>query len=202
MKRSHFLPIFGFLVMLGVFLGEDHTLALGHLRGIAISADYGGVVVPAVAAFVFSLVCLRASLIGVLALSFVTWTYSDVSSRGVACCPSLLIPVAAVLAVALAPRWAATLAFTIGTLGTLIGGDLLNLHAIVDENLLRADLDPTGWILPLTKSLVIGGGGHGDAILSVGLGSAVLAWGLAEVLKRIQKPFEVGEKWVLSLYEK
>jgi len=100
-----------------------------------VAINVGGALIPtAVSLYLLSkssISMIILSLIGVLAVALITHTIArPVKGVGIAT-PAFIPPIAAaVAALILAPAQPRTIAYVAGTLGTLIGADLLNLRKI------------------------------------------------------------------------
>jgi uncharacterized membrane protein len=131
--------------------------------GTVIAVNVGGAVIPTILC-IYLIVknqLLEMSLIGVVAVSVVVhWLAHPVPGVGIAV-PVLVPPVAATaVAITLSRNYAPALAFISGTLGTLIGADLLNLGKI------------QGLGAPIAS---IGGAGTFDGIFTTGILAVLLA---------------------------
>lgn len=133
-------------------------------RGVAV--NLGGAVVPVLlsAYFLFSIVKTGFSLEPVLMATGLMVLLSKFLAKvipgvGISV-PAFIPPVfAAIFGMMLAPEYAAPTAFVAGTLGVLIGADLLNLNKVIRQG---------GFVS-------IGGAGVFDGIFLVGIISALLA---------------------------
>lgn len=127
-----------------------------------LSLNVGGAVIPlAIAGFLLTRVPLQETLIATLLMVLISWKLSRVvPGRGVAI-PFLLPPLfAALFAFLLVPQQPALAAFVAGTLGVLIGADILRLPKVM-----RGEVGV----------MSIGGAGVFDGIFLVGIVSALLA---------------------------
>ncbi len=127
-----------------------------------IGINFGGAVIPLLISFYFlSKVSLVPALIATFLMIIICkYLARVIPGRGIAL-PALIPPLfAAFLAFALAPEFVAPTAFISGVLGTLIGGDILNLR--------KARKVDSGF-------LSIGGAGVFDGIFLVGIISALLS---------------------------
>lgn len=127
-----------------------------------IAVNLGGAVIPVmVSVFLLKMVNLYAVIVGVLFMTiFIHKIARPVKGLGIAV-PALLPPVAAaLLALLIAPLEAPMIAYISGTLGSLIGADLLNLKKIPDLG------------APVAS---IGGAGTFDGIFLTGIISVLLA---------------------------
>lgn len=135
-----------------------------EVEGLAI--NLGGAVIPLLLSLYFlSLLWQKGFDLGVVLLAIVLMVLVSkvlarvVPGRGIAL-PALVPPIfSAIFALILAPEFAAPLAFIAGTLGVLIGADLLNL----------------GQAQKVGGFVSIGGAGVFDGIFLVGIISALLA---------------------------
>lgn len=133
-------------------------------QGLAI--NLGGAIIPALLSFYFLFQILRAGislkpiLIATLLMIIISkFLAKIVPGRGIVL-PAFLPPIlAAILAMLFAPSFVAPAAFIIGTVGVLIGADILNLRRIQKYG----------------GFLSIGGAGVFDGIFLVGIVSALLA---------------------------
>jgi uncharacterized membrane protein len=132
-------------------------------QGTIVALNLGGAIIPTVLSL-YLLVKHRLylpSLAGVAVVSAVLfWMAKPTEGVGITV-PVLLPPViTALVALMLAPKSAAPLAYISGTLGTLIGADLLHLGAL------------NGMHAPIAS---IGGAGTFDGIFMIGLLAMLLA---------------------------
>ena len=133
-------------------------------QGIAI--NLGGAVVPILLSFYFLFLILRQGfslqpvLIAIILMTLLSKSISRViPGKGISL-PALIPPIfSALFALILSPGFAAPCAFIAGTLGTLIGADILNLIKVQKFG---------GFIS-------IGGAGVFDGIFLVGIVAALLA---------------------------
>jgi len=176
-----FPPELVLLTLFVMFLGSFINIPLGkrklvevtesHFFGLlkrrrflvqGLSVNVGGALIPlAIAGFLFFRVPLEETLIATLLMTLVAWKLSRVvPGRGIAL-PVLIPPLfAALFALLLAPEEAALVAFVSGTLGVLLGADLLRLPQVV-----RGEVG----------MMSIGGAGVFDGIFLVGIVAALLA---------------------------
>jgi uncharacterized membrane protein len=133
-------------------------------QGLAI--NLGGAVIPLILSFYLAINIIRGGyslepvLISILAMAILSKLLSKVIPGVGIKIPALVPPIfSAILALALAPENPAACAFISGTLGVLIGADLLNLHKA----------------LRMGSFVSIGGAGVFDGIFLVGIASALLA---------------------------
>ena len=133
-------------------------------RGIAI--NLGGAVIPILLSFYFLFLTLRAGfslqpvLIATILMIIICKSLARViPGKGISL-PALIPPIfSALISLILSPGFAAPCAFIAGTLGTLIGADILNLRKVQKFG---------GFIS-------IGGAGVFDGIFLVGIVAALLA---------------------------
>lgn len=131
-------------------------------RRTVIAVNLGGAVIPvAVSAFLITMVNLADVLIGVFVMTILIHMMArPVKGLGIAV-PALIPPVfAAALALLISPQEAPAIAYISGTLGSLIGADLLNLKKIPKLG---------------TAVASIGGAGTFDGIFLTGIISVLLA---------------------------
>jgi len=151
------------------YLEERRFFGLWHVpkieaRGLAI--NLGGAVIPVLISFYFLFLTwqqgfnLKPILIATLLMVFLSkFLARIVPGKGISL-PAFIPPIfAAIFAMTLAPEFAAPCAFISGTLGVLLGADLLNL----------------GKAQKYGGFLSIGGAGVFDGIFLVGIISALLA---------------------------
>lgn len=131
--------------------------------GTVIAVNVGGAVVPTLVSL-YLIVKNRLYLSGLTAVAIVTLVVHAMAHpvRGVGIAEPIFIPplVTALVALIVAPRRAAALAYVAGSLGTLIGADLLNLSLV------------RGLGAPVAS---IGGAGKFDGIFITGLIAVLLA---------------------------
>ena len=131
-----------------------------RVRGLTI--NLGGAIIPVLLSIYFlTKVSLKPVLIATLLMVLVTkYLARIIPGRGIVI-PFLIPPLLALFfALILAPEFPAPCAFVSGVLGTLIGGDILNLRRAIK----------------LSPGLIsIGGAGAFDGIFLVGIISALLA---------------------------
>jgi len=144
---------------------ESHFFGLfrrQRLLAQGLSLNVGGALIPlAIAGFLLFRVPLEETLIATLLMIAVSWKLSRViPGRGIAV-PILIPPLfAALFAFLLAPQEPALVAFVSGTLGVLIGADLLRLPQVMKGEV---------------AIMSIGGAGVFDGIFLVGIVAALLA---------------------------
>jgi uncharacterized membrane protein len=131
--------------------------------GTLIAINLGGAVIPVLLSFylLFRNELYLESVIGVAVVTIIVhFLAKPVEGRGITV-PIFIPPLAAAgVAILLSRRYAPPLAYIAGSLGTLLGADLLNLHRI---NELHA---------PIAS---IGGAGRFDAIFLTGIIAVLLA---------------------------
>ncbi len=135
-----------------------------EVQGIAI--NLGGAVIPILLSFYFIFLSWRAGfdlksvlIATILMIILAKFLARVIPGRGISL-PAFIPPIfSAIFALALAPNFAAPVAFIAGTLGVLIGADLLNLKKVQKYG---------GFVS-------IGGAGVFDGIFLVGIISALLA---------------------------
>jgi len=144
---------------------ESHFFGLfkrQRLLAQGLSLNVGGAIIPLlIAGFLLFRVPLEETLIAILLMTLVAWKFSRVVlGKGIVL--SVLIPplFAALFAFLLAPGEAALVAFVSGTLGVLIGADLLRLPQVMKGEV---------------GTMSIGGAGVFDGIFLVGIVAALLA---------------------------
>lgn len=147
-----------------LFLGVRYLLpVVQDWPGTILAVNLGGAVIPALMSFylIGKKRVYWQSLLGVAVVSFICHRLSyPVPGLGIAI-PVFIPPVAsALVALALSRRDAAPLAYICGSLGTLIGADLLNLDWV------------RGLGAPVTS---IGGAGTFDGIFVTGLAAVLIA---------------------------
>ncbi len=131
-------------------------------RRTLVAVNVGGALIPVlVSGYLFTKVDLPDLLLAVFVMTVLIHMLArPVLGLGIAV-PALLPPImAALLALTISPEQAPIIAYISGTLGSLIGADLLNLHRIPD---LR------------TPVASIGGAGTFDGIFLTGIISVLLA---------------------------
>jgi uncharacterized membrane protein len=128
-----------------------------------VAVNLGGAVIPVLVSFYLVLIngAVIATLIAVLIVTLIVHRVAR-PLRGVGIAVPLFVPplIAAAAALLLAPAKAPALAYTAGTLGTLIGGDLLNLGKL------------RGLGAPVVS---IGGAGTFDGVFLSGIIAVLLA---------------------------
>ena len=131
---------------------------------MVLAVNVGGALIPTIVS-IYLLARNRLWMRGLLAVAVVTLVVHHLAEpvRGVGIAVPTLVPpvVAALVAVALSRESAAPLAYVAGSMGTLIGADLLNLH-----------------VLPTLGASVasIGGAGTFDGVFLAGILAVLLAW--------------------------
>lgn len=131
--------------------------------GTVIAVNVGGAVIPTILSIylIFKNQLFSTALIGVAVVSVIVhWLAHPVPGVGIA--EPVLVPLVAatIVAMLLSMRYAPALAYISGTLGTLIGADLLNLGKI------------QGLGAPIAS---IGGAGTFDGIFTTGILAVLLA---------------------------
>ena len=131
---------------------------------MVLAVNVGGALIPTIVS-IYLLARNRLWLRGLVAVAIVTLVVHQLAQpvRGVGIAVPTLIPpvVAALVAVALSRQSAAPLAYVAGSMGTLIGADILNLD-----------------VLPTLGASVasIGGAGTFDGVFLAGILAVLLAW--------------------------
>jgi len=146
------------------FFGIPYVIpTLTRWPGTLIAVNVGGAVIPTMLSIylIYKNHLFSTTLLGVTVVSVVVhWLAHPVPGVGIAV-PALVPPVSAtVVAISLSRKYAPALAFISGTLGTLIGADLLNLDKI------------QGLGAPIAS---IGGAGTFDGIFTTGILAVLLA---------------------------
>jgi uncharacterized membrane protein len=146
------------------FFGMQYVVpAMTERPGTVIAVNFGGAVIPVILS-IYLIVRNKIYLGSVMAVGIVTAAVHIMAYPvpGVGIAEPMFIPplVTAVVALAISRRHAAPLAYIAGSLGTLIGADLLNLHRI------------GGLGAPVAS---IGGAGKFDGIFLTGLIAVLLA---------------------------
>ena len=152
-----------FALLFFSFVGSYVNIPIYNMAGTVIAVNLGGAVIP----FLLSIyLCIknRLYLRGLVGVAIVTFCVNMMAYpvRGMGIAVPTLIPslIAAPVAFILSRRYAPPLAYISGSLGTLIGGDLLNL----------------GQIQALGAPVAsIGGAGKFDGIFLTGILSVFLA---------------------------
>ena len=147
-----------------IFFGIPYIIpTVTRWPGTVIAVNVGGAVIPTILSIylIFKNQLFSTALIGVAVVSVIVhWLAHPVPGVGIAV-PVLVPPVAATaVAITLSQRYAPALAFISGTLGTLIGADLLNLDKI------------QGLGAPVAS---IGGAGTFDGIFTTGILAVLIA---------------------------
>ncbi len=137
---------------------------LSHSRDTLIAINLGGCLIPlSVSIYLFSSHSLNlvSTLLGIAIVSVISYVFSrPVQGLGIAM-PILVAPIsAALVGTLISPEHSAALAYISGTLGVLIGADLLRLK----------DISQLG-----TPFASIGGAGTFDGIFITGIVAALLA---------------------------
>jgi len=129
-----------------------------------ISINFGGCLIPASLSlylFLHSTLTLPSTLLGIFMMSMISYFFSrPIQGLGIGM-PILIAPIsAALVALLISPEQSAPLAYISGTLGVLIGADLLHLKDIPKLGAPHAS---------------IGGAGTFDGIFITGIVAALLA---------------------------
>jgi len=146
-------------------VSESHFFGLFQRKRFlmqGLSLNVGGALIPLlIAGFLLFRVPLEETLIATFLMTLVAWKLSRViPGKGIAL-PVLVPPLfAALFAFLLVPEGAALVAFVAGTLGVLIGADLLRLPRVLKGGV---------------GMMSIGGAGVFDGIFLVGIVAALLA---------------------------
>lgn len=131
-------------------------------RGTTIAINLGGAIIPAaMSVFLFTMVSPANALIGILIVVFFIYKIArPVKGSGIAIHALLPPLLAAAAALIISPQDAAIIAYISGTLGCLIGVDILNLKKIPELG------------VPVVS---VGGAGTFDAIFLTGIIAVLLA---------------------------
>ncbi len=152
-----------FALLFFSFVGSYVNIPIYDLPGTVIAVNLGGAVIPFLLS-IYLWIKNRLYIPGLVGVAIVTFFVHMIAYpvRGVGIAVPTLIPslIAAPVALILSRQYAPPLAYIIGSLGTLIGGDLLNLGQI---HALGA---------PVAS---IGGAGKFDGIFLTGILSVFLA---------------------------
>jgi uncharacterized membrane protein len=146
------------------FYGMHYVIpVVAEWPGTVIAVNIGGAVIPALLSLYLLIrhqIWLRAAVATAVVAAVVHWLARPVPGLGIAV-PIFVPPIAtAAIALLLSPRRAAPLAYVSGSLGTLIGADLLNLGNI------------QGLGAPIAS---IGGAGTFDGIFLTGILAVLFA---------------------------
>ena len=176
-----FPPELVLLILFLMFVGSFVNIPLGrrklievtqsHFFGLfkrqrllaqGLSLNVGGALIPLlIAGFLLFHVPLKETFIAIFLMTLVAWKLSRVVPGKGIVVPVLIPPLfAALFAYFLAPQDAALVAFIAGTLGVLIGADLLRLPKVMKGEV---------------GIMSIGGAGVFDGIFLVGIVAALLA---------------------------
>jgi uncharacterized membrane protein len=168
-ERIGIAPQYVFALLIGSLLGSYINLPIALLGNAVgepdtiLAINLGGAVIPAItSAYLVThhAVYVPAGLATAIAAVIVHWMARPVPKVGIAV-PIFVPPlVAAGAALLLAPAQAPAVAYVAGTLGTLIGADLTNLHRL------------RGLGAPIAS---IGGAGTFDGIFVTGILAVLLA---------------------------
>jgi len=165
-----FLMLIGSLVNIPLGKRKLVEVTQSHFFGLfkrqrlmvqGLSLNVGGGLIPlGIAGFLLLRVPLQETLIAVLLMTLVAWKFSSVIPGKGVTVPVLIMPLfAAVFAFLLVPKEPALVAFVAGSLGILLGADLLRLPQVLRGG----------------GMLSIGGAGVFDGIFLVGIVAALLA---------------------------
>lgn len=155
-------------IILAMCLAPENKLQcwclLGKVKNRSILENTGGCLIPAalsVFLFINSSLSLSSTLLGITLISMISYFFSrPIQGLGIGM-PILVAPVsAALVGVLISPEQSAPLAYISGTLGVLIGADLLRMK----------DISRLG-----TPYASIGGAGTFDGIFITGIVAALLA---------------------------
>jgi uncharacterized membrane protein len=156
-------PRYVFVVMVLSLLGSYVNLPLFALDGTVVALNVGGAVIPILVSLylLFVTKMYRRMLVGVAVVAAVVHSLAEIVPGAGIAVPMLLPPlIAAGVALLLAFRRAPPLAYVSGSMGTLIGADVLNL----------------GQVARLGAPVVsIGGAGTFDGIFLTGIIAGLLA---------------------------
>lgn len=144
---------------------ESHFFGLfkrKRLLAQGLSVNVGGALIPlAIVGFLLFRVPLEETLIAIFLMTLVSWKLSRVVPGKGIVLPIFIPPLfAALFAFLLAPGEPALVAFVAGTLGVLLGADVLRLPQVMRGNV---------------SMMSIGGAGVFDGIFLVGIVAALLA---------------------------
>jgi uncharacterized membrane protein len=146
------------------FFGVDYVVpVLEHQNKTILAVNLGGALIP-VALSLYLLACNQVYLesgVAVLVVTLVThWMARPVPGMGIAISPLVAPIVAALTAILISRKHAAPLAYIAGSVGTLLGADILNLGVIRDLG------------APVAS---IGGAGVADGVFLAGVVAVLLA---------------------------
>ncbi len=143
--------------------GLPYRVRMPRVRESVLAVNVGGAVIPTLLSLYLWVEMNFAwqPVVGVSLIAFLTNRLAR-PVKGVGIVVPIFIPplLAALVALILAPHMSAPVAFISGTLGTLIGADIMNLHRIKDLG------------APVAS---IGGAGTFDGIFLTGIMAALLA---------------------------
>jgi len=145
-----------------VYLRRFYWFAVPEVRDTILAINLGGAIIPtAVSIYLLTRVNIGKCLIPLVLMIFIAKAFTRViPGRGFAM-PALIPPLfSALLAYIFYPENPAVCAYITGTLGVLIGADLLNLHRVKELH---------------STFVSIGGAGVFDGIFLTGLISALLS---------------------------
>lgn len=145
------------------FFGARYVVPVIEDQGTTVIAvNVGGAIIPTLLSL-YLLFTTGLFFRGILGIAIVTFIANRLARPlpGVGIAIPMFIPpvVAAITGLLLAPQQAPALAYIVGTMGCLIGADLLNLHRL------------TGWGAPVAA---IGGAGTFDGIFLTGIVAVLL----------------------------
>jgi len=151
------------------FWGIRYSIPVGRFQDTIIAINLGGAIIPIIVSiyqiirtlFIYhNILLLLQMIIGVTVISLICYHIArPVRGVGIAM-PALIPPIsAAVISIILNPFHASAIAYVSGTLGTLIGADILNLLEVKDLN---------------TPIVSIGGAGTFDGIFLTGIIAVLL----------------------------
>ncbi len=129
-----------------------------------ISINVGGAVIPLLVSLYFLLkVPLKETLFAILYMTLIAYIFAKfIPEKGVVLPPFPVAILAAIVALILAPQNASYVAFIAGSLGVLLGADILNIPRILRSHKIGI--------------LSVGGAGVFDGIFLTGIISALLAY--------------------------
>ena len=164
-SEMHYLPLPPgyFSLLVGAFVILLLLIQFGALRYVLLAVNVGGAVIPSVmSAYLLlkhQLWAKGAAAVAIVAIAC-NWMAEPVPGMGIALPIFVPAAVTTIAALILSREHAAQLAYIGGTLGTLIGADLLNLGKI------------SGLGTPIAS---IGGAGTFDGIFLIGILAVLLA---------------------------
>jgi uncharacterized membrane protein len=155
-------PRYMFLILLATLLGQFVNIPLFSLGRTVVAVNVGGALLPILLSlYLFSRLPLRGRmLIGTAIVSVIAHSVARIVPGAGIAVPWLVPPVAAAgVGLVLSFRQAPPVAYVAGSMGTLIGADLLNLHRIAEIG------------VPFVS---IGGSGTFDAVFLTGIIAGLL----------------------------